>query len=276
MPAHPLTVSTGNKVAAVTMTVLSLSVSWGVLVYYGQRTGEAALIDAGTSVIVLFAIGYGLWFMLSFMRVWQAQWLINILIQCLCHGSSYTALAFAQMEDPEFFIYSLPLRFLLGVQFVNMLMKYYLYYWEKSEWGTERDELKRRLRAQDIPAPSPAKAVTPVPRNETGDCRRISVKDGATIHIIKVDDIFCLQAGGDYVTIFTPTGQYLKEQTLKYFEIHLPAYFVRIHRSTIVNTNYIFRVELFGKDNYVVKLKNGMTLKASTTGHRLLRERLAL
>ncbi|MDR3127207.1 MAG: LytTR family transcriptional regulator DNA-binding domain-containing protein [Tannerellaceae bacterium] len=264
MTAHPLTVSTGNKVAAVTMTALSVAVSWGVLVYYGQRAWDVALIDAGMSVIVLCGVGYGLWFMLSFMRVWQAQWLINILIQCLCHGSAYVALSFARMEDPEFFIYSLPLRFLLGVQFVNMLMMYYLYYWEKSERVAERDELKRRLRVQSTP------------RSETGECRRISVKDGATIHIIKVDDIFCLQAGGDYVTIFTPTGQYLKEQTLKYFEVHLPMYFVRIHRSTIVNTNYIFRVELFGKDNYVVKLKNGMTLKASATGHRLLRERLAL
>lgn len=245
------------------MMVFSLSVAWGVLVYYGRRSWEAALLDAGTSVVVLYAVGYGLWFLLSFMRVWQAQWLINLLIQCLCHGSAYAVLAFAGMEEPEFFIYSLPLRFLVGVQFVNILMMYYLHYWEKSEWGSEREELKKRLRVQH-------------PRSETGDCHRISVKDGATIHIIRVDDIFCLQAGGDYVTLFTPGGQYLKEQTLKYYEMHLPSYFVRIHRSTIVNTNYIFRVELFGKDNYVVKLKNGTTLKASAAGHRLLRERLAL
>jgi hypothetical protein len=256
MVAHPFTESTGNKVVSVALSLLSLLVCYGVLVYYGERSWEAGLLDAGVSVGVLLVVGYGLWFMLSFMRVWQAQWVVNILVQCLCHGLSYTALAFGGMEDPEFFIHSLPMRFLLGVQGVNMLMMYYLHYWEKSEW------LSRRVEGGGV--------------EEVEACLRISVKEGATIHILKVEDIYCLQAGGDYVTVFTSGGQYLKEQTLKYYEAHLPEYFVRIHRSTIVNTNYIFRVELMGKDTYVVKLKNGVKLKASAGGHRLLRERLGM
>ena len=82
---------------------------------------------------------------------------------------------------------------------------------------------------------------------------------------------------GDYVTIFTPDGQYVKEQTMKYFETHLPpALFVRIHRSCIVNTEQILRVELFGKENYQVRLKNGVCLRASNAGYKLLKERLSL
>ena len=78
---------------------------------------------------------------------------------------------------------------------------------------------------------------------------RISVKDGARIHIIDLEEILYLQASGDYVTIFTTTGQYLKEQTMKYFEQSLPSpAFVRIHRSTIVHTAQIARIELFGKE----------------------------
>jgi hypothetical protein len=223
---------------------------------------------------LLHTAGYALWFLTAFVRVWQARWLVNILVQCFCHGAAYAALTFADMEDPSFFIYSLPFRFLFGAQMLNMLMTYYLHRWEESEWQAERDELKRRLRMQNTPAPLPTETTATQEASETID--RISVKDGTNIHIIPVEDIFCLQAGGDYVTLFTPTGQHLKEQTLKYFETHLPSYFVRIHRSTIVNTNHIFRVELFGKDNYVVKLKNGASLKASSTGYRLLRERLAL
>lgn len=85
---------------------------------------------------------------------------------------------------------------------------------------------------------------------------RVSVKDGSRIHIIHLEELLYLQAGGDYVTIFTPDGQYVKEQTMKYFETHLPpALFVRIHRSCIVNTEQILRVELFGKENYQVRLK---------------------
>ena len=106
---------------------------------------------------------------------------------------------------------------------------------------------------------------------------RISVKDGARIHIIDLEEIFYLQASGDYVTIFTTTGQYLKEQTMKYFEQSLPSpAFVRIHRSTIVHTAQIARIELFGKETYQVRLKNGVTLRASHSGYKLLKEKLAL
>lgn len=63
---------------------------------------------------------------------------------------------------------------------------------------------------------------------------RVSVKDGSRIHIIHLEELLYMQAGGDYVTLFTPGGQYVKEQTMKYFETHLPpALFVRIHRSCI-------------------------------------------
>lgn len=99
-----------------------------------------------------------------------------------------------------------------------------------------------------------------VPAGETF-LDRVSVKDGSRIHIIHLEELLYLQAGGDYVTIFTPDGQYVKEQTMKYFETHLPpALFVRIHRSCIVNTEQILRVELFGKENYQVRLKNGVCL----------------
>lgn len=85
-----------------------------------------------------------------------------------------------------------------------------------------------------------------------------------------------LQAYGDYVTLFTENRKYLKEQTMKYFEIHLPLSFVRIHRSCIVNSEKITRVELFGKESYNVYLKNGSNLRASTTGYKLLKEKMLL
>lgn len=85
---------------------------------------------------------------------------------------------------------------------------------------------------------------------------RISVKDGTRIHIIPIKEIFYLQACGDYVTLFTTSGQHVKEQTMKYFERSLPSpEFVRIHRSYIVNTEQILRVELFGKETYQVRLR---------------------
>lgn len=45
---------------------------------------------------------------------------------------------------------------------------------------------------------------------------------------------------------------------MKYFEQSLPpAVFIRIHRFCIVNAEQIVRVELFGKETYQVRLRNG-------------------
>lgn len=106
---------------------------------------------------------------------------------------------------------------------------------------------------------------------------RITVKDGSRIHLIKADELIYIQACGDYVMLITPSGEYLKEQTMKYFETHLPPEtFVRVHRSTIVNVTQISRVELFGKETYQLLLKNGVKLRVSLSGYRLLKERLGL
>ena len=113
---------------------------------------------------------------------------------------------------------------------------------------------------------------------EEAECiDRITVKDGTHIHLIRTDELLYIQACGDYVTLVTPSGQYVKEQTMKYFDAHLPsAGFVRVHRSTIVNVTQISRVELFGKENYQLSLKNGVRLKVSNSGYKLLKERLEL
>lgn len=106
---------------------------------------------------------------------------------------------------------------------------------------------------------------------------RIAIKLGSKIHVIAVPDILYLQAEGDYVMIYTPDGNYLKEQTMKYFEQHLPQQkFVRVHRSCIVNVEIISRVELYEKQNYLLHLQNGTKIKASTNGYRLLKKTLSL
>ena len=106
---------------------------------------------------------------------------------------------------------------------------------------------------------------------------RIAVKTGSKIHVIPIDDIFFLEAEGDYVMIHTKDGKHLKEKTMKYFETHLePSQFVRIHRSFIVNVNEILRIELYDKENYSVLLKNTTSLKASSSGYKLLKQVLNL
>ena len=76
--------------------------------------------------------------------------------------------------------------------------------------------------------------------------------------------------------LFTGEGEFLKEQTMKSLEQNLPENFVRIHRSYIVNIEYIDRVELYAKETYHVHLKNGITIRASISGYKQLKEVLSM
>ncbi len=106
---------------------------------------------------------------------------------------------------------------------------------------------------------------------------RIAIKTGIKIIVIPTTSIQYIEADGDYVKIHTKESAYLKEKTMKYFETHLsPSEFIRIHRSYIVNLNEIARIEQFDKENHVVILKKGDTLKTSTGGYKLLKQALSL
>lgn len=105
--------------------------------------------------------------------------------------------------------------------------------------------------------------------------QRIAVKSGSRIEVIPVGGVIFLESEGDYVVIHTKEGRFLKEKTMKYFEQHLdPNTFIRIHRSYIINVNEISRIELFEKESYLIKLKNGAQVKASNAGYKALKEML--
>ncbi|MBP7274394.1 MAG: LytTR family transcriptional regulator DNA-binding domain-containing protein, partial [Saprospiraceae bacterium] len=84
-------------------------------------------------------------------------------------------------------------------------------------------------------------------------------------------------AESDYVQVITEKGKYLKEQTMKYFEENLlPTKFIRVHRSYIVNVEAISRIELYEKQTQLVTLKNGMQIRMSQSGYKLLKNILKL
>lgn len=164
---------------------------------------------------------------------------------------------------------TIPFRLLFGLPVLIAVTLWYRLIVAKEE------AMNRELEKELIVRQSTEQKAEPQVEIEVLD--RITVKDGSRIHLIKTDELIYLQACGDYVMLNTPSGEYLKEQTMKYFETHLPPdIFVRVHRSSIVNVTQISRVELFGKETYQLLLKNGTKLRVSLTGYRLLKERLGL
>lgn len=106
---------------------------------------------------------------------------------------------------------------------------------------------------------------------------RIAIRSGQKIQVVMISEIYYFQSDGDYVMIFTEKGKYMKEQTMKYYEEHLPKNkFVRIHRSCIVNVEMISRIESYNKQQQMLILKNGHQIKASVAGYRALKAALQL
>jgi two-component system LytT family response regulator len=114
-------------------------------------------------------------------------------------------------------------------------------------------------------------ALSPVQQN------RVVVKDGSKIKIIPVTQIQYLEAADDYVKIFTTEGSFLKKKTMSYFEQSLlPFQFVRIHRSYIVNTQLITRIDAYEKDSHLLLLSTGAKLPVSKAGYAKLKEVLGI
>jgi len=112
---------------------------------------------------------------------------------------------------------------------------------------------------------------------ETDLIETVAVKTGKRLYIIPVAEIVCFQAYGDYVNIMTSHGTYLKEQTLKYFEEHLPEkQFLKVHRSYIVNIYAIRIIERCGRDQYLLILSNQEKIKATLEGFKRLKAALKL
>lgn len=87
---------------------------------------------------------------------------------------------------------------------------------------------------------------------------RLFLTVGTHMHFIKISSIIAIQAEGDYTDIQTLEGiNGLVAKSMNEWEKRLPEnYFVRIHRSTIINLEYIEKIEKWFNYSYRVFMKN--------------------
>ena len=104
---------------------------------------------------------------------------------------------------------------------------------------------------------------------------RIPVKYGTKIIILQTDEILYLEAQDDYVKLVTSKGKYLRQNTMKHFEKRLSSKdFVRIHRSYIVNVNFIKQLEAYDNYSHAVILNDQTRLPVSRSGSGELKKLL--
>jgi hypothetical protein len=94
--------------------------------------------------------------------------------------------------------------------------------------------------------------------------RTILVSKGNDECLIRIDQIQCISAAGNYVEIYCNNGLYLMRATMKQVEDLLPpALFLRTHRSHIININEIDRIKTRPSGNGAVQLRCGKILSIS-------------
>ena len=93
----------------------------------------------------------------------------------------------------------------------------------------------------------------------------VSIKKDDAISLFKIDEIRWIEAQGNYVLINLDENitQLLREK-MDLLEKKLdPQKFVRIHRSTIININYIKEIEVWGRGEHKVAMPGGKTFAVS-------------
>ena len=255
-------------------SVLVIQVATQVALVCGYTGNDylPALVDGVATIGWLAAIAYLAWFVVGLVSLFQTD-IIMIIVGSLLWlaGSFMICDIMVRIVGISYipFAQTIPFRLLFGLPTLIAITLWYRLIVTKEE--VQNQELDKELAAHQLTVTEQQGE----PQTELID--RITVKDGSRIHLVKTDELIYIQACGDYVMLITPTGEYLKEQTMKYFETHLsPDTFVRVHRSTIVNVTQISRVELYRKETYQLLLKTGVKLKVSLSGYRLLKERLGI
>jgi two-component system LytT family response regulator len=94
--------------------------------------------------------------------------------------------------------------------------------------------------------------------------RRLVVRDGGRVVILRTDDVDRIEAAANYVRVHAGGRTYLLRGTMARMEAMLdPAEFVRIHRSTIVRIDRIRVLEPLYQGDFLVVLESGARLPSS-------------
>ncbi|MFA7044065.1 MAG: LytTR family DNA-binding domain-containing protein [Bacteroidales bacterium] len=242
-------------------------------------------IQGAISGLLICGISIMLWYIIKFTRLNGSNPLKRIinhlallsLMLLVLTGTEYLLFyIFFSAEIFQQLTEIIPFKIVIGILAFMIIIQYYGKQTEidaiesSSAVGLDEDE------SEPIPEAVVSNPETSLKSGRMDLTDKITVKCGSKINIIQISDLLYLQAEGDYVLLYTAAARFIKEETMKHLEGQLPDNFLRIHRSCMVNTGFISRIELYEKQRYMVILKTGQKLKASISGYKLLKEKLHL
>jgi hypothetical protein len=92
----------------------------------------------------------------------------------------------------------------------------------------------------------------------------IPVKNGSTLIQVPADSVCWIGASNNTITLYTEDKKYVLYRSLTSIHEELdPSYFVRIHRSIVVNKKCVSKITTQSNGDAIVQLHNGTTLRMS-------------
>lgn len=130
--------------------------------------------------------------------------------------------------------------------------------------------LARRAGGETVAGAGPA-------RRAGGYVERLAVPTSTGLRILRMDEIAWIEAARDHACVHTAAGAWIVRLTMGGLERRLdPARFARIHRSTIVNVDFVTDLEGSPSRDYAVVLRNGVRRPVSGRGREQLARLLEL
>ena len=100
----------------------------------------------------------------------------------------------------------------------------------------------------------------------------LSLLEGYRTHLVPQDEIRWVEADGDYLRVHTQERSYRIRGTMKGIQRRLDGdRFLRIHRSTVVNLNYVREVQPYFHGDYVAVLRDGTELRVPRSRRAAIR-----
>lgn len=135
------------------------------------------------------------------------------------------------------------------------------------------ERLKKRFSRDDVELADPQNVDSLLQRHKETQAplSRILVREDGDVHVIPTTDIVAIEAADDYVVIHTPDRNFIKQERLNNLENLLDQrVFCRVHRSTIINLDYLAGIETEGKDSRFACMKNKTQFSISRSGYAKL------
>ena len=104
----------------------------------------------------------------------------------------------------------------------------------------------------------------------------LAIKDGSEVTRVQVNDIQWIDAAGDYMCVHASEQTHIMRKTMKELDQQLdPKKFIRVHRSAIVNIDYVQKLVSHVSGEYHLILSNGTELKVSRSHRDKVKEKIS-